>query len=230
MASKAAYKRLTKEYLNLQHSPPPYISAHPSDRNILEWHFIITGPPSTPYANGQYHGTLVFPPEYPFKPPAIRMHTPSGRFVINSRICLSISDFHPKSWNPSWTVGTILVGLVSFMTGEEVTTGSMNTTVEQRKVYAAQSRAYNARSQKFVEEFPEETAENLRMIAEQEAEARVAKFAAAMNGATTTADGAIAPAGPAHGQARVGGIGWSGKKMAIVALVVGYIVLAKFMA
>ncbi|BFZ60279.1 Ubiquitin-conjugating enzyme E2 6 [Saitoella coloradoensis] len=225
MASKAAYKRLTKEYLNLQQSPPPYISAHPSDRNILEWHFIITGPPSTPYSGGQYHGTLVFPSEYPFKPPAIRMHTPSGRFVINSRICLSISDFHPKSWNPSWTVGTILVGLVSFMTGEEVTTGSMNTTVEQRKAYAAQSRAYNARSQKFMEEFPEETAENLRIVA-------AAAAAAAMNGAT--ANGAAttaAPAGPpAPGQGRLGGIGWSGKKMAIVALVVGYIVLAKFMA
>ena len=31
------------------------------------------------------------------------------------RLCLSISDYHPESWNPAWTVETILLGLVSFM-------------------------------------------------------------------------------------------------------------------
>jgi ubiquitin-conjugating enzyme E2 J2 len=71
-------------------------------------------------------GTLKFPPEYPFKPPAVTMITPSGtefyitslstgRFQPNTRLCFSFSDFHPKEWNPSWQVSTILVGLLSFM-------------------------------------------------------------------------------------------------------------------
>ena len=34
-------------------------------------------------------------PEYPFKPPAIMMLTPSGRFATGTRLCLSTSDFHP---------------------------------------------------------------------------------------------------------------------------------------
>lgn len=34
-------------------------------------------------------------PEYPFKPPAIMMLTPSGRFATGTRLCLSMSDFHP---------------------------------------------------------------------------------------------------------------------------------------
>ena len=76
MATKAAHKRLTREYAAIQSNPLPYISAHPSESNILEWHYILTGAPDTPYLNGQFWGTLVFPPEYPFAPPAIRMHTP----------------------------------------------------------------------------------------------------------------------------------------------------------
>lgn len=112
--------------------------------NNDRWHYIITGPPATPYEGGQYWGTLMFPPEYPFAPPAIRMHTPSGRFQPSSRLCLSISDFHPKSFNPAWEVSTILVGLLSFMTSEEMTTGSIAATEAERRFLAKQTRWWNS--------------------------------------------------------------------------------------
>jgi ubiquitin-conjugating enzyme E2 J2 len=136
--------QLTREYQTISANPPPYIVAHPSESNILEWHYILTGPPDTPYQGGQYWGTLLFPPEYPFAPPSIRMHTPSGRFQPSARLCLSISDFHPKSFNPAWEVSTILIGLMSFMTSDEMTTGSVNATEAQRKVFAARSRWWNS--------------------------------------------------------------------------------------
>ncbi|KAF2871845.1 ubiquitin-conjugating enzyme/RWD-like protein [Massariosphaeria phaeospora] len=144
MATPAATKRLTKEYAAISKSPPPYIVAHPSERNILEWHYIITGPAETPYENGQYWGTLMFPPDYPFAPPAIRMHTPSGRFQPSTRLCLSISDFHPKSFNPAWEVSTILTGLLSFMTSEEMTTGSVRASDHERKLFATRTRWWNS--------------------------------------------------------------------------------------
>ncbi|THX53593.1 ubiquitin-protein ligase [Aureobasidium pullulans] len=144
MATRAAHKRLTKEYKNITENPPPYITAHPSESNILEWHYILEGPKDTPYAGGQYWGTLVFPPDYPFAPPAIRMHTPSGRFQPSTRLCLSISDFHPKSFNPAWEVSTILLGLQSFMTSEEMTTGSLSATAAERIVFATRSKWWNS--------------------------------------------------------------------------------------
>jgi ubiquitin-conjugating enzyme E2 J2 len=144
MATPAATKRLTKEYAAISKSPPPYIVAHPSERNILEWHYILTGPPETPYEGGQYWGTLMFPPDYPFAPPAIRMHTPSGRFQPSTRLCLSISDFHPKSFNPAWEVSTILTGLLSFMTSEEMTTGSVRASESERKMFAQRTRWWNS--------------------------------------------------------------------------------------
>jgi ubiquitin-conjugating enzyme E2 J2 len=144
MATRAAHKRLTREYATLSRSPPEYITAHPSESNILEWHYILTGPPGTPYEHGQYWGTLVFPPDYPFAPPAIRMHTPSGRFRCSERLCLSISDFHPKSFNPAWEVSTILLGVLSFMTSEEMTTGSVSATEAERKAFASRTRWWNS--------------------------------------------------------------------------------------
>lgn len=146
MATKQALKRLTKEYKLIVENPPPYIEARPNEDNILEWHYIITGPPDSPYHNGQYHGTLTFPSDYPYKPPAIRMITPNGRFKENVRLCLSMSDYHPDLWNPSWSVSTILTGLLSFMTGTEVTTGSITTSEQQKKVLALQSIEFNTYS------------------------------------------------------------------------------------
>ncbi|KAL9056088.1 MAG: hypothetical protein Q9162_003150 [Coniocarpon cinnabarinum] len=144
MATRAAHKRLTREYQLIQKNPPPYIVAHPSESNILEWHYILTGPPETPYEGGQYWGTLVFPPTYPFAPPAIRMHTPSGRFQPSTRLCLSISDFHPKSFNPAWEVSTILIGLMSFMTSDEMTTGSVSASEKERRSFASSTRWWNS--------------------------------------------------------------------------------------
>jgi ubiquitin-conjugating enzyme E2 J2 len=72
------------------------------------------------------------------------MHTPSGRFQPSTRLCLSISDFHPKSFNPAWEVSTILIGLLSFMTSEEMTTGSVGASEMERKWAANRSRWWNS--------------------------------------------------------------------------------------
>ncbi|KAF9435717.1 Ubiquitin-conjugating enzyme E2 6 [Entomortierella beljakovae] len=150
-----AYKRLTKEYINIQKSPPAYLFARPLESNILEWHYVLKGPPETPYFGGEYHGKLVFPSDYPFKPPSIRMITPNGRFQTDTRLCLSMSDFHPGTWNPSWSVATILNGLLSFMSQEESTTGSITSSHYERTVLALRSHAFNIKNPKFREIFPE---------------------------------------------------------------------------
>jgi ubiquitin-conjugating enzyme E2 J2 len=72
------------------------------------------------------------------------MYTPSGRFQTATRLCLSISDFHPKSFNPAWSVSTILIGLMSFMNSEEMTAGSIGGTPAERKWFAARSKWWNS--------------------------------------------------------------------------------------
>lgn len=40
--------------------------------------YVLEGQDDTPYEGGYYHGKIIFPPQYPFKPPSILMLTPSG--------------------------------------------------------------------------------------------------------------------------------------------------------
>jgi len=155
MASKAAQKRLTKEFVAMQLEPPPFVWAVPDEKNILTWNFLIRGPPDSPFSGGEYHGVLLFPSEYPFKPPGIKMFTPSGRFQPDRKICFSMSDFHPGSWNPAWSVATILTGLLSFMLSDEMTTGSITSSELHKRAFAARSHSWNITQPRFKEAFPD---------------------------------------------------------------------------
>ena len=159
MSEKAALTRLRREYSIIQQSPKtPHIVARPEEQNMLVWHFVLHDlPPETPYCGGIYEGKLVFPQEYPLKPPAIMMITPSGRFEVNTRLCLSMSDFHPESWNPSWRIESILVGLVSFMLdpSEPRTLGGLHTSEAKRRELASASFAFNVARPEFRKLFPE---------------------------------------------------------------------------
>lgn len=161
-------RRLMMEYRRILKNPIEYIETRPLDTNILEWHFVLTGN-QDPYTGGKYHGILEFPDDFPMKPPSIKLLTPSGRFEINKRICLSMSDFHKESWNPSWTVEKILIGLMSFMYEENsVSIGSILEPKEDRRRYAAASAYFNAQNEIYVQLFqtPDEAEEedNIRKL------------------------------------------------------------------
>lgn len=153
--SKQCLDRLRKEFKRIQKDPVENILAAPLESNLLEWHYCLKGSPDTPYEGGYYHGKVVFPPDYPYKPPAIYMLTPNGRFKVCTRLCLSISDFHPESWSCLWSVSSILTGVLSFMNESAITYGSITTSEYERRVFSAQSLAFNVRDATFVECFPE---------------------------------------------------------------------------
>lgn len=157
MGERAALTRLRREYANIQSEKIPHIIARPTEKSILVWHYVLHDLTEVPYMGGVYWGKLVFPKEYPLKPPAIYMLTPSGRFETNTRLCLSMSDFHPESWNPSWRIESILVGLISFMLDatEPRTTGGVFCSVAKRREYAKASFDFNRGCADFRELFPE---------------------------------------------------------------------------
>ncbi|VDL85467.1 unnamed protein product [Nippostrongylus brasiliensis] len=169
-----AVRRLQRDYERIMREPIDGIVTVPDEGNILQWHYVLRGSPDTPYEGiffhiccqmpcsvvvyvserGYYYGKIVFQPDFPWKPPAICMITPNGRFETDTRLCLSISDYHPETWNPGWTVASILIGLHSFMNEDSFAAGVKNSPDSVRRQLAANSRAWNLTCSEFMRVFP----------------------------------------------------------------------------
>ncbi|GAQ77662.1 Ubiquitin-conjugating enzyme [Klebsormidium nitens] len=169
-ADKGCIRRLQKEFKQLCKEPPPNIKAKPSPDQILEWHYVLEGSAGTAFEGGVYWGKVIFPKDYPFKAPSIRMVTPNGRFAPNAKICMSMTDFHPETWNPMWSVASILTGLLSFMNDDVLTSGSVSSTAAEKKQLAAVSLEWNLKSPIFKKLFPEYVEESERRKERQRAE------------------------------------------------------------
>ncbi|OEL18789.1 Ubiquitin-conjugating enzyme E2 32 [Dichanthelium oligosanthes] len=139
--SNPAVKRILQEVKEMQSNPSPDFMALPLEEDIFEWQFAILGPRDSEFEGGIYHGRIQLPSDYPFKPPSFMLLTPSGRFEIQKKICLSISNYHPEHWQPSWSVRTALVALIAFMpTNPGGALGSLDYKKEDRRVLAIKSR------------------------------------------------------------------------------------------
>ncbi|CAM9802590.1 unnamed protein product [Discosporangium mesarthrocarpum] len=113
-----AIKRIYADVRELNRDPSDQYHAAPLEDNPFEWHFTLRGPKATDFEGGVYHGRILLPTTYPFKPPNIIFTTPNGRFAVGTKICLSISAHHPEYWQPAWGLRLILEALISFFPTE----------------------------------------------------------------------------------------------------------------
>lgn len=137
-------KRVHRDYNQLAKEPIPGIRAHPDKDNILLCHFILHG--DGMYKGGEYCGQLILHQEFPYKPPHMKMMTPSGRFKVDENICMNMTGFHPTQWNPLWTIRTLLLGFQSFFYDDNDINhiGSTQKVSEKnRRMCAEQSVSYN---------------------------------------------------------------------------------------
>jgi ubiquitin-conjugating enzyme E2 J2 len=227
MASDICVRRLTKELQAISKDETlkrdPCITVAPNEANILEMHYVIEGSKDSPYEGGVYHGKLLFPKEYPLKPPGVMMLTPTGRFQTNRRLCLSMSDFHPETWNPMWSVSTILTGLYSFMLDTKPTLGSIESTHQKKRQLARESLAYNVKNSKeFCKLFPQYVGRHQR---EEEEERRKRQLDpnATSPGDSATAEALVTPQNNPNAVVMLGGgAGMAAVFVALLSLAVVY--------
>lgn len=107
-------KRLQKELGDIQRDPPANCSAGMEEEDIYHWKATIFGPPDSPYAGGTFFLNIVFPPEYPFKPPKIRFITKiyHPNISFDGHICL---DILKDQWSPALTIAKTLLSISSLM-------------------------------------------------------------------------------------------------------------------
>lgn len=68
--------------------------------------------------------------------------TPSGRWIPGMDICLSASAYHQESWQPSWTLRTLVLSLRGFMTTQAREIGGITSTRDVHRTLARMSRSY----------------------------------------------------------------------------------------
>jgi len=138
-------KRLMGDLRLLAKDPHDFIDVCPDETNLLLWNFLIKGPADSPYEGGYYIGQLIHSENYPFSPPDYLMLTPSGRFEVNKKICLTNSGFHTSDWSPMWNIHSLLTGFLSNMLekGNDMNISHLSEPDHVIKSYATKSLAYN---------------------------------------------------------------------------------------
>ncbi|OQV22634.1 putative Ubiquitin-conjugating enzyme E2 L3 [Hypsibius exemplaris] len=115
----AAKRRLTKEFQDLRtHNPKWFGGIILDDQNFLHWQVLLM-PEHPPYNKGAFLLDVVFPIEYPFKPPKINLHTKIYHPNINEegQVCLNIMK--ADNWKPATKIEDVIRSLLELINEPE---------------------------------------------------------------------------------------------------------------
>jgi ubiquitin-protein ligase len=103
------------------------VKSYPGNAKSMEHLAIgLKGSKGTPFAGGKYKLELKFGPNYPMKPPFVRLHTPiwhpnfwpnPNEYPGKRNICLALVDQElvgkPNGWSPSKNIGTVIHSILA---------------------------------------------------------------------------------------------------------------------
>ena len=119
-------KRLQIEYKEYHKDPNYFYSIEIDPTNFLKWNILLLGPNDTIFEGGIFKCELIFPKEYPNRPPEFRFidNLFHPNIYKDGKVCISILhegiDVYgyeniSERWNPSQSVNTILMSIISML-------------------------------------------------------------------------------------------------------------------
>ncbi|XP_077995383.1 ubiquitin-conjugating enzyme E2 G1-like [Glandiceps talaboti] len=128
MSDQQASLLLKKQLSDLHKNPVEGFSAGLSDDDdFFKWDVMIIGPADTFYEGGFFKANLIFPKEYPQRPPKMKFVTEIWHPNVerNGDVCISILhepgedkygyESASERWLPVHTVETILLSVISML-------------------------------------------------------------------------------------------------------------------
>ncbi|KAL0224731.1 hypothetical protein RCL1_002643 [Eukaryota sp. TZLM3-RCL] len=121
---------LTRQFQQYQQHPIEGVSFGLEDGNIYKWKVTIIGPSGTPFENGLFQATMVFPESYPMNPPSFKFKNffyhpniyPSGEVCISilhppgDETALALSgDRADETWSPVQSPESIVISIISML-------------------------------------------------------------------------------------------------------------------
>ena len=118
-----AIKRLQTEYKQYLKDTNNFYSIEVNPKNFLIWNILLFGPSDTLFEGGIFNCSMIFPPEYPNKPPKFKFNDNifHPNIYPNGNVCISILhegiDIYgyedvSERWNPSHSVNSILMSII----------------------------------------------------------------------------------------------------------------------
>jgi ubiquitin-conjugating enzyme E2 L3 len=115
----AATRRLQKELGDLRKAAgKSFRDIQVDESNLLVWQGLLV-PDSAPYNKGAFLIDIVFPAEYPFKPPKVSFRTKIYHPNIDEKgqVCLPIVS--AENWKPATKTEQVIQALVSLVNSPE---------------------------------------------------------------------------------------------------------------
>ncbi|XP_066996915.1 ubiquitin-conjugating enzyme E2 Z [Anabrus simplex] len=115
--------RIKRDMMSIYNEPPPGLFVVPDEKDMTVIHALITGSFDTPYEGGFFYFLIRCPPDYPIRPPRVKLMTTGGGTVRfnpnlykNGKICLSIlGTWTGPCWSPAQSLASVLISIQSLL-------------------------------------------------------------------------------------------------------------------
>ncbi|XP_033503442.1 ubiquitin-conjugating enzyme E2 L3 [Epinephelus lanceolatus] len=108
-------KRLFKELEEIRKNAAKYFrNIQVDESNVLSWQGLLV-PDCAPYDKGAFRIEIIFPAEYPFKPPKVTFKTKIYHPNVDEKgqVCLPVISV--EHWKPATKTETVISNLVSLV-------------------------------------------------------------------------------------------------------------------
>ncbi|KAL5412135.1 hypothetical protein PMIN03_004432 [Paraphaeosphaeria minitans] len=106
-----------QEYTECMKDTPAGMKINFDEQNMTKWEVLMDGPEGSVYAGGHFKLEIIFPNEYPFKPPVVSFRTkiyhPNVSNDDKGSMCLGL--LRPDEWKPPNKVVAVLRLIQSLM-------------------------------------------------------------------------------------------------------------------
>jgi len=124
----------------------------PDETNFMIWYALVfISDPENPMYKAEIIFKLTLPDDYPANPPSVVCLTETGQFVIGSKICVGIGEYHKDNYNPSLGLPGFVHYIFCYtMNYDDLDKSAQHglsiivSTPEERRMYARHTRRYNS--------------------------------------------------------------------------------------
>lgn len=148
MADRRQIAILNAQYKKAISEPHDYLKYMLDEQNVAIWYVLLSGfdGDESEYTNGEYLVRVELPKDFPFNPPQFYFMTKQGLYGVETKVCISIGEYHKADYRAALGVVGFCNQLVSGLIGWRDMGSGINiikTSPQEKKKLAMASRSAN---------------------------------------------------------------------------------------